>query len=146
VIRPLSIEDMDDAVEMGAHHFIECRMSGLFNKETMKKALVDGIENGTAIVLGAYEKELIGYIWGMTFPHFYTGDMECMAMSWYVKPSHRGGTEAFRLLKEFEKVAKERKCRRIYVGCMVGDSLKKFARVFTRNGYRIYEAHFLKEV
>lgn len=146
IIRPIERNEISRAVRMGSDHFIECQMIGKFDPEYMTFTLNHVLDGGAGIILGAFESDiLIGYIWGIAFPHFYTGDLEAMAMSWYLIPGRRGGDVAIEMLKKFEDFCREKDCKRMYVGCMENEIAKKFRRVFERNGFREYEIHFVKE-
>ena len=72
---------------------------------------------------------------------------ECMVASeffWYVKPEHRGG--GIRLLKAFEKWAREQGADRIIMTHLADSMPEGLKKLYIRLGYEELETNYIKEV
>jgi GNAT superfamily N-acetyltransferase len=65
---------------------------------------------------------------------------------WFVEPEHRNGTTGIKLLKEFERIAKERGATRVQMVCLEKMTPEVVGKIYTKLGYNLVEHHYLKEI
>lgn len=84
-----------------------------------------------------------GFIVGMIAPSFlHPGRLQCSELAWYVEPEYRGTTAALRLMRRYEKVARDNKC--YYVSMVAIESLnpKATGKIYEKLGYTKLENHY----
>lgn len=77
------------------------------------------------------------------FPCPNTGANVVTEAFWYVRKSHRRGTTAVKLFKEFEKWAVQRKANRIIMGALT-NSPEGVIKLLKRAGYNPLETHYMR--
>lgn len=89
----------------------------------MTRNFLDFVVEGEDYIALVAEVEAtpVGAIIGCISPYFFNPALRICDLSFYVRPEWRGSTAAPRLLKHYEKLAKERGCRESYLGVSTGD-------------------------
>jgi GNAT superfamily N-acetyltransferase len=100
----------------------------------------------TVLSLVAESKEIIGFICGSLNEQFFTKQKFASDMALYVEPEYRGSSAAFRLVKEFEKWAKEQGASHVWLGQSVGQNIDDTTKFYTRLGYTLAGVNTVKEV
>lgn len=79
--------------------------------------------------------KLIGMIGGFAVEHFFGHDKTASDYALYVRPEHRGGTAAVRLILQFEKWAIAQGVRTIVPGVTTGTNNEVASGLYARLGY-----------
>ena len=86
----------------------------------------------------SYEGELVtGFISIIIAPFFFSDVERASDLGFYIRPEHRGGSAAVRLLRAAENWAKSMGCKELYMGHSVGGKVDQMKQFYLRNGYRI---------
>ena len=78
------------------------------------------------------------------FPDPNTGEMLATEFFWFVNPESRGS--GLKLLKVFEKWAKEKGCKKVIMVHLSDSMPEKIRNIYLRFGYKVAETHYIKEV
>jgi GNAT superfamily N-acetyltransferase len=101
----------------------------------------------TAVMLGAIGGNMCaGFLAGLIVPDLLSGQMQGVEFLWLAQPGHRKGGIALRLLKEFERVAKDRGCGVILCGAPASAQAETMARLYRRRGYVPHATAFRKSL
>ena len=87
------------------------------------------------IVVAEEDGERIGMLLGMVTPHFFGNDLQASELVVYVKPEHRGGTAATRMIRLFEQRAMELGATEIHLGVSTEVNADRTAQLYERMGY-----------
>lgn len=99
---------------------------------------------GCTIAFGAFDgDEMVGYCVAFTVPHLHYGFMYAQHDVFYLRPDHRKGSLALRLIRLTEQAAKERGARFIAWHAKPDSKLNK---ILSRTGYVVEEVVFKKEL
>ncbi len=86
---------------------------------------------------GAWEGELlVGFMVGTVSETFLNNERNAYEKGLFVLPSHRGGTTAMKLIRNFEAWAKEQGAANIWLGQSVGQNMQATLKFFERLGYK----------
>jgi len=91
-------------------------------------------------------EEPVGMLMGQLAHYDWAPVMFAYNLIWYVKPARRGSMTAFRLLRMFERWAKEKGAVHVAIGLASGVRTKKTGKALSRAGYRHMGGNFIKEV
>lgn len=139
IIRPISITDTLAIVEMGEsmHHesayrhldyrYDKCMDLCMFVMENPDAQL------GIVAVEGA---EIIGMFGGYVVPYFFGADLVAMDWLLYVKPEHRGGSAAVKLLRHYEAWAREKGAKQAVLGISTEIATDRTLQFYERMGFR----------
>lgn len=87
----------------------------------------------------------MGIIGGLCTQCTMTADMTAQEVFWWVDPSLRGRSpHGIRLLREWEKWAREQGAKRIYVGNLYRLNSDAMMDIYNRIGYQPTELHYVK--
>lgn len=91
-------------------------------------------------------EEIRGAFLACLVPYPYGTDSISQDIMFYVKPKHRGKSIAYRLVKAYEKWAKESGAKRICLAhsCEINDN--KLDKMFKRLGFEYYSSSFKKGI
>lgn len=81
--------------------------------------------------------KVYGAFLGMISRGFFCDALIAKDMGWWVKPEHRGSPAALRLLRDFEKWAKEMGATKSMIGQTGVENIDKTTRLFEHCGYEI---------
>lgn len=85
-----------------------------------------------------------GIIGGLCTQCTMTEDMTAQEVFWWVHPALRGSPHGIRLLREWEKWARSRGAKRIYVGNLYRLNNETMHSIYSRLGYEPTEIHYVK--
>ena len=88
--------------------------------------------------------ELQGSLGFLIAPDIHTGNLIAIETFWYVDPKHRG--QGLKLLKEFERIAKEKGCKYVAMIHMMDSYPEQLEKVYAHMKYRLIEKHYMKEI
>lgn len=77
----------------------------------------------------------VGYMFGVKHPTFFGHDIVATELMLYLKPEHRGGFGAVRLIQDFEKWCKNQGCVEINVGSSVQVATETTKKLYTKLGF-----------
>lgn len=147
MIRELTVEDLSnpEIARRAREFYVEAKFPGVFNEEVFTSNWTYFIENNVGALFALVKDgQIVGAIGGVIFPDTTSGDLRASEMFWFVGKEHRGGGIA--LMDAFESWAKERGARQITMA-FLQDSMPDVVKgIYERRGYRLFEAHYLKEV
>lgn len=134
-------------VVSGAREFYkEMSLPGEFKADnfTQSWSMLMNLNLGT--IFAAFEDgNCVAGIGAIIYPCPNTGDQVATEAFWYVRSTHRKGTTAIRLLKEFEAWGKRRKASRLVMGALA-NSPEAVTRLYKRSGYTPLEQHWMKQL
>lgn len=100
------------------------------------------VENSSWISLVLEDEGVIkGFLAGVINSTFFSEDIYSQEVVWYVKEFCRDG---IKLLFEFEKVSKERNCKRIIVGYK--PKFVDMKIIYERMDYKLMESYYVKDI
>lgn len=146
MIERLKIEDIESLGTIAKNFFASTKFLNNFDMEVFKKSWSYFLENdiGVIFVSRNSEGEPIGTIGGCKCPDVNTGALSAMEFFWFVNPECRG--DGLKLLKRFEKWAKEEGCKSVTMVHLSDSMPEKVKHVYERFGYAAAETHYIKEV
>lgn len=93
------------------------------------------------------QKEGKGIILGLIYPLFYNPDvLVAQELGWWVEPEHRGSPLAIRLLKEFEKEAKNRGASKVIMFYLDAQTPDKLDKMLSKMNYKHLEYNMVKDL
>jgi hypothetical protein len=112
--------------------------------EGMAAALSNIIEQGVIIVAEDINGELIGFLAGMLAPVWCAPNCTVAAeLAWWMKPGHRHGMTAVRMLRQFEAWAASKNADQVIVSSIPAIS-KKVGNLYGKLGYELVENSYRK--
>lgn len=85
----------------------------------------------------------VGFLLSLYTPDLLLGTQQATNFLWMVTP---GSGVALRLLRQFEREAKERKCSVMVSGSIENSRPKEMAKMYSRLGYEHFSSSFCKKV
>lgn len=153
-VRPVGKEDVEAIVAMGrAMHDESPEYRDMdFSEEKIRKLV--NFMCGTLLVPNSSNSALIaedggtivGMMGGFVIEHFFGHDKVAHDYVLYVKPEHRRGTAAVRLIREFEKWARAQGVRAIVPAITTGMSTERTEGLYVRLGYEPNGVTLIKRV
>lgn len=145
MIRKLNIDELDKVLPIAEQFYNSTEFLSNFNIEIFKKNWIQFIESGLGVIFVLEdENNIIGVLGGFKYPDVNSGELIATEFFWFVDADKRGN--GIRLLKEFEKWAKEEDCKKIIMVYLCDLMPEKLDRVYKRLGYRRTEINYTKEV
>lgn len=125
--------------------FAEGAIPGTLNEEHFVTQIQQFMDAGIGLFIAAIDDgQVRGAIGGVAYPDFATGDLTAVELFWFVGPEYR--MVGVKLLIAFERLAKDRGCKRIHMVHLVNYSADKLDQFFERRGYRLTEKAFTREL
>lgn len=108
-----------------------------YDQEKVKMFLDHIITTGLGIVILAEDenKNVIGAMAGMLYPHYFGNELQASDLFLFVIPQYRTGTTGARLMKHFEEEAIKRGASEVVLANSTGVEKDKVAKLFERSGY-----------
>lgn len=133
---------IDSYVIKGLEHFAS--EAGISFDDKRAQYLVNIINSGT---LKYYSIEGKGFIAWVESPMI-INPFKILAseIAWFVEKEYRGSTVGIKLLKEYEKIAKNNGCNFVDIAYLEHMQEYDMENMYSRMGYKKYETHFIKEV
>ena len=113
-----------------------------YKKEIFLENWTKILESGLGIILLLPDNK--GFLGGLKYPDINTGVLSAVETFWFVTDSARG--QGLRLLRNFEKWAKDNDCRQIimvHLADLMPDAVRK---IYLRMGYNKLETHYIKRL
>ena len=93
------------------------------------------------------QKENKGIILGLVYPLFYNPNiLVAQELGWWVEPEYRGSPLAIRLLKEFEKEAKNRGASKVIMFYLDAQTPEKLDKMLGKMNYKHLEYNMVKDL
>jgi RimJ/RimL family protein N-acetyltransferase len=145
-MRYATQDDVLALVELG-RPFVEQHpmLKGIaVSHESLATAISNIIEQGVVIVSEAPDGSLIGFLAGMIAPVWCAPDFKVAAeLAWWMKPGHRNGMAAIRMLRQFENWAEGQNAAQVVVSSIPSIS-QKVGDLYDRMGYELIENSYRK--
>ena len=143
-IREATEEDVFDILILAKEFSKEAPKSHKWNKDKTEQFILSAMQNTNMTILvidadGEIEGALVGLISELYMSH----TVQATELAWFVSKDYRGKPASIRLVKTFEKWAKDKGAMQIGMGDISG--ISTLEKLYTRLGYKIAESVYLKE-
>jgi GNAT superfamily N-acetyltransferase len=120
---------------------------GLGYEERSARETAFGIfYTGLSIVLEDDKDGVCGVLGGFVVPFCLNYNLRVFQeILFYIKPEHRKGTMAVRMIKEMERVCKENDCTHLLMAHLHGNNVN-LNKVYDRLGYKVMESQYIKGI
>jgi GNAT superfamily N-acetyltransferase len=139
MVRWMTIEDLPIAIAMGEAMHKESYYKH-FDYDPMKLQKLWELSEAHQGFYGKFVAEnsdgkIVGMFVGMCAEHYFGHDKIATDLLLYVTPEARGGSAAPRLVKAYEKWARESGAKEIHVGVSTGVNEDRTARLYEKLGF-----------
>lgn len=118
-----------------------------YSAEKVAALVVSSLGNPSSIVLVAEIGErVVGFVGGVVTEHFFTPTKIAVDYALYIAPEARGGRLMIRLVREFERIAKQLDAAEFAPGVSTEVNAERVAMVYERLGYRLSGYIFRKDL
>lgn len=147
-VRPVTIPELPRVASVGFTFFKEGDIPGGFVPEVFIRNWTDLLLNNRGVFYGAFTPEgmFTGGLGALLCPDLNNGQVMAVECFWYVLPEFRGGTAAGRLLKAFERWAREQGAKRMVMVHLLNLTPTELHNTYKRLGYRPVEVNYVKEL
>lgn len=145
-MRQATHDDIEALIELGrpflaAHPALA---SVVVTDEQLHGVLTNIMEHGVIIVAESIDGSLIGALAGIVAPMWCAPDIKCAAeLAWWMKPGHRTGMTAVRMVRDFEKWAKQQNATHTVMSSIPALGSRASALI-GRLGYTAVETSYVK--
>jgi GNAT superfamily N-acetyltransferase len=144
-IRTATPDDVFDILILAKEFSKEAPSSHKWNKDKTEQFLVSSLSNTNMEIFvidvgGEIEGALVGLLSELYMSH----TVQATELAWFVSKDYRGKPASIRLMKAFEKWAKESGANQVGMGDIEGISSLK--NLYNRLGYERAETVYLKEL
>ena len=103
------------------------------------------LQSGTGAMFAlTNDSEIIGGLACICFPDIHSGILMAVETFWVVHPDHRGGGKE--LFDAFEKWGAEKGAKKLAMIHLADSMPNALERFYARQGYKLQEKHFEKEI
>lgn len=137
-IRRATLDDKQALLELGRKMRAESpRFSKLdYSDAKAEQLFMVLLSNPNGVVLLAEnDSEIIGMMAGFASEHFFSQQLFATDFVLFIEPDHRGGSSAMRLIKEFEKWARDLGVVEIVLGISTEVHAGRTADLYARLGF-----------
>jgi len=113
-----------------------------FELDTFEK--VFEAQKATSVVMETPEEGVIGVLAGFITHSFISMRGVYQEIMWYVSKKHR--KNGIKMLKYIEQRCREVGVKQIIMGHMGNSNLEVFKRFYTRNGYKLLETQYIRNL
>lgn len=110
--------------------------------EQLQSVLTNVIEQGVIIVAESLDGSLVGMLAGMVAPMWCAPETKCATeLAWWMKPGHRHGMTAVRMVRDFEEWAEQQNATHTVMssipqmGQRAGDFIERLGYKHIENAY-----------
>ena len=144
-IRTATPDDVFDILILGTEFSKEAPSSHKWNKDKTEQFLVSSLSNTNMEIFvidvgGEIEGALVGLLSELYMSH----TVQATELAWFVSKDYRGKPASIRLMKAFEKWAKESGANQVGMGDIEG--ISSLENLYNRLGYERAETVYLKEL
>ena len=144
-IRTATPDDVFDILILAKEFSKEAPSSHKWNKDKTEQFLVSSLNNTNMEIFvidvgGEIEGALVGLLSELYMSH----TVQATELAWFVSKDYRGKPASIRLMKAFEKWAKESGANQVGMGDIEG--ISSLENLYNRLGYERAETVYLKEL
>ena len=144
-IRTATPDDVFDILILAKEFSKEAPKSHKWDKEKTELFLLSAFQNDNMEIFvidadGEIEGALVGLISELYMSH----TVQATELAWFVSKDYRGKPSSIRLIKAFEKWAKDRGANQVGMGDIEG--ISNLENLYNRLGYEKSETVYLKEL
>ena len=144
-IRSATPDDVFDILILAKEFSKEAPSSHKWNKEKTEQFILSALQNTNMTIFvidvgGEIEGALVGLLSELYMSH----TVQATELAWFVSKDYRGKPASLRLIKAFEKWAKEGGATQIGMGDIEG--ITSLENLYNRLGYERAETVYLKEL
>ena len=144
-IRTATPDDVFDILILAKEFSKEAPSSHKWNKDKTEQFLVSALQNTNMEIFvidvgGEIEGALVGLLSELYMSH----TVQATELAWFVSKDYRGKPASIRLMKAFEKWAKESGANQVGMGDIEG--ISSLENLYNRLGYERAETVYLKEL
>lgn len=144
-IRGATPDDVFDILILAKEFSKEAPSSHKWNKEKTEQFILSALQNTNMTIFvidvgGEIEGALVGLLSELYMSH----TVQATELAWFVSKDYRGKPASIRLMKAFEKWAKESGANQVGMGDIEG--ISSLENLYNRLGYERAETVYLKEL
>lgn len=144
-IRAATPDDVFDILILAKEFSKEAPSSHKWNKEKTEQFILSALQNTNMTIFvidvgGEIEGALVGLLSELYMSH----TVQATELAWFVSKDYRGKPASIRLMKAFEKWAKESGADQVGMGDIEG--ISSLENLYNRLGYERAETVYLKEL
>ena len=144
-IRAATPDDVFDILILAKEFSKEAPRSHKWNKEKTEQFILSSLQNTNMTIFvidvgGEIEGALVGLLSELYMSH----TVQATELAWFVTKEYRGKPASIRLMKTFEKWAKENGASQVGMGDIEG--ISSLEKLYNRLGYKKAETVYLKEL
>lgn len=144
-IRVATPDDVFDILILAKEFSKEAPSSHKWNKEKTEQFILSALQNTNMTIFvidvgGEIEGALVGLLSELYMSH----TVQATELAWFVSKDYRGKPASIRLMKAFEKWAKESGANQVGMGDIEG--ISSLENLYNRLGYERAETVYLKEL
>ena len=144
-IRKATEDDVFDILILAKEFSREAPKTHKWNKEKTEQFLLSSFHNTNMEIFvidvgGEIEGALVGLLSELYMSH----TVQATELAWFVSKDYRGKPSSLKLIKAFEKWAKENGANQIGMGDI--DGIASLEKLYNRLGYKRAESVYLKEL
>ena len=142
MIRKATTEDLPKLLNLAQEFYASSEFLEGFNLNIFVANWSNFINNDIGVIW--ILNEFDGILGAVKYPDINSGELVATEFFWFVSPDKRG--DGIKLLREFEKWAKEVGCKKIFMVYLMDSMPEEMKSVYKRYGYKPMEVHYVKEL
>jgi|TARA_B110000977_G_scaffold44963_1_gene61171 RimJ/RimL family protein N-acetyltransferase len=144
-IREATQDDVFDILILAKEFSKEAPKSHKWNKDKTEQFLFSALQNTnmTILVIDA-DGEIEGALVGLISELYMSYTAQATELAWFISKEHRGKPSSLKLIKSFERWAKDNGVNQIGMGDIEG--ISNLSKLYNRLGYYRAESVYLKEI
>ncbi len=143
MIRQVTKESLPQFIELAKQMHQESSSVDLEFSEQNLNQLIGS--PSTFCVMSYRDNEITGGMLGFITEHYFSKDKKAVESGLYVKPQFRNGMTGVRLIREFERWAKQNNAKHIWIGYSTGiGDIDRMKDYYQSLGYN-YEGFFCRK-
>ncbi|AAG02610.1 gp26.2, partial [Roseobacter phage SIO1] len=144
-IRTATPDDVFDILILAKEFSKEAPQSHKWNKEKTEQFILSALQNtNMTIFVIDVDGEIEGALVGLLSELYMSYTVQATELAWFVSKDYRGKPASLKLIKAFEKWAKESGAKQIGMGDIEG--ISSLEKLYNRLGYERAETVYLKEL
>lgn len=144
-IRTATPDDVFDILILAKEFSKEAPQSHKWDKEKTEQFILSALQNtNMTIFVIDVDGEIEGALVGLLSELYMSYTVQATELAWFVSKDYRGKPASLKLIKAFEKWAKESGANQIGMGDIEG--ISSLEKLYNRLGYERAETVYLKEL
>lgn len=144
-IRTATPDDVFDILILAKEFSKEAPQSHKWNKEKTEQFILSALQNtNMTIFVIDVDGEIEGALVGLLSELYMSYTVQATELAWFVSKDYRGKPASLKLIKAFEKWAKESGANQVGMGDIEG--ISSLEKLYNRLGYKRAETVYLKEL